>query len=73
MQLYNQISLKENDLMYNYLKINSQYFKYFSRDIINYNSFAKEMKKKYKIRVTDKIYDAIDNAQFISSILNEFK
>ena len=73
MQLYNQIALRENEELYNYLKINSTYFKLFNRDLIDSKAFLKEMKIKYKKRNTDKITKALDNMEMISSILDILK
>lgn len=73
MQLYNQISLKEDPKLYNYLKENSHYYKFLNRDTINAKIFEKEMKTKYKERTTDKLSNAVENIELISSILNIFK
>ena len=73
MQLYNQIALRENEELYNYLKSNSPYFKLFNRDLIDSKTFLKEMKIKYKKRNTDKITKALDNMEMVSSILDILK
>ena len=73
MQLYNQIALRENEELYNYLKSNSAYFKLFNRDLIDSKTFLKEMKIKYKKRNSDKITKALDNMEMVSSILDILK
>lgn len=73
MQLYNQIALKENEVMYNYLKMNSEYFKLFSRDTINFKLFSREMNIKYKKRTTDKINNVLESMDIVNSILDILK
>ena len=73
MQLNNQSRFKENVKQYNYLKQNSYYFKSLNRGIIDYDKFVSEMKIKYKERTTDKISNAIDNMDLISSVLDILK
>lgn len=70
MQLYNQISFKENIKEYNYLKLNSWYIKELNRGTKNYNDFVNDMKIMYKERATDKINNAIDNMNLITSVLD---
>lgn len=73
MQLYNQIALRENVKLYNYLKENSYQFKDLNRDVITYKDFEKAMKIKYKERTTDKLNNAVENIELITSVLNIFK
>ena len=73
MQLYNQISFKENSKLYNLLRENSYYFKGLNRDTINFKMFEKEMKVKYKERTTDKLESAVENIELISSVLSALK
>lgn len=73
MQLYNQILFKENPKLYNLLKENSYYFKALNRDTLNFKMFEKEMKIKYKERTTDKLENAVENIEFISSVLSALK
>ena len=73
MQLYNQIAFKNNPKLYNYLKMNSYYFKALNRDMMDSKIFEKEMKIKYKERTTDKLNSAMENIELISSVLNVLK
>ena len=73
MQLYNQVALKQNPKLYQYLKENSYYFKNFNRDLINEKIFAKEMNIKYKERFSDKLNNAVDSMDLISSVLDILK
>lgn len=73
MQLPNIMAFKENEKEYNYLKLNSYYFKELNRGEKNFNNFVTDMKVKYKERTTDKLASAIDNIEMVSSILDVFK
>ena len=70
-ELYNKI--KNNPKIYELLKQNSYYIKYLNRNPDNYKTFLSEMKKKYKLRATDKINEAMENIDLISSILETLK
>lgn len=73
MELEIQQKLRENKKMYNYLKENSEWIKALNRNAANYQKFIDEMKEKYKLRVTDKVSDAIDNMDLISTVLSTLK
>ena len=59
--------------MYELLKHNSYYLKEINRDPSYYKIFVKDMKEKYKLRTTDKINEAMDNIDLVSSILDVLK
>ena len=67
------MKLENDPKMSNYLKENSQWYKYLNRNPLNYNNFVKTMKEQYKIRTTDKITGLMDNIDTVSSILNVLK
>ena len=73
MQLYNQIAFMENEDLYNYLKENSEYFKYFNRDAIDIKTFENRMNKKYKKRASDKINNALEKIEMIDTMLDILK
>ncbi len=73
MQLDLQMKFRENEKYFNYLKINSYYFKELNRGKIDYKNFANDMKVKYKERATDKISNVIDNIDLISSLVETLK
>ena len=73
MNLKNQISFRNNINNYNYLQLNSWYYKELNRGNKNYSDFEKDMKNKYKQRTTDKISNAIDNIDVITSMLDMIK
>lgn len=73
MQLETQMKIKNEKKMYQYLKENSHFVKELNRNPENYQKFTEAMKDLYHLRTTDKISDAIDNIDLISSFLNAFK
>ena len=73
MNLIIQQKLNEDKKMAALLKENSYWFKELNRNDENYKEFVNKMKEKYHLNVTDKISDAIDNIDIISSILETLK
>ena len=73
MTIKEQLLFKNNPKEYQYLKENSWYIKYLNRGIIDYNTFKNEMKKQYKERISDKLENAVDNIDLISSVLDILK
>ena len=69
--LYEKI--KNNPKLYDLLKHNSSYIKYLNRDPNAYKKFIGDMKDKYKLHLTDKLIEAMDNIDIVSSILNTLK
>ena len=59
--------------MKEYLKLNSNWYKDLNRSVTNYKNFEQTMKDIYKLRTTDKINDALENIDLISSVLNVIK
>lgn len=73
MQLYLQMSFKNNPKDYLHLKENSYYLKELNRGTIDFKRFQENMKIMYKERVTDKINNVVENIDLISSVLNVLK
>ena len=73
MQMRVLLELKKDKKMWDLLKINSYWIKDLNRSSSNIKRFKDDMKVKYKLRTTDKISDAIDNIDLISSFLGAFK
>ena len=69
--LYEKI--KNDPKMYEILKRNSYYIKYLNRNPESYKKFVSEMKEKYKIRITDKINEVMDNIDLVSNVLDVLK
>ncbi len=73
MLMSTQLELKKDNKMWELLKLNSYWLKDLNRDISNIKRYKEDMKVKYRLRATDKISDAIDNIDVISSVLSALK
>jgi len=69
MEYYLQQKLQEDKKFKKYLDENSHFIKYLNRNPESYKEFIKEMKKIYKERPTDKLNDAINTIDIVSSLL----
>lgn len=56
-----------------YLDENSYYLKELNRNPNNIDKFISEMKVRYRDRTVDKIEDAIDTIDIVSSVLDTLK
>lgn len=70
MEYYLQKKYQEDQRFKKYLDENSGFIKYLNRDPESYKNFIKEMKILYKERTSDKINDAINTIDIVSSILD---
>lgn len=68
-----QKKLMEEPKMALLLKQNSYWIKNLNRSEEHYKEFVNAMKNKYNLRVTDKISEAIDQIELVSSILETLK
>ena len=73
METYVQMAIKNKKNFYKYLMENSFWIKDLNRDGANFNKFAEYVKEKYRLRVSDKVSDAIDNVDLLSSVIDAFK
>lgn len=73
MQLITQYALESDERFHKYLRENSEWYKYLNRSPKNYTLFVQEMKKKYKLNVTDKISSTLDNIDLVTSVINTVK
>lgn len=53
-----------------FLRENSNYYKDLNRDYKYYDTFKKEMKEKYKLRVIDKVDNVVDSIDLISKFMD---
>lgn len=53
-----------------YLRENSNWYKELNRNPSSYDTFAKEMKKKYKLRTIDKVDNFVDTVDLVTKIIN---
>ena len=68
-----QFKLKSNPLFIKYLHENSYWYKILNREPSMFNEFVNEVKKNYKLRPTDKINEAINTFEMITSIFSALK
>ena len=66
-------TLKNDPKMHKFLRENSGWYKYLNRNNANYPLFVKVMKKQYRLNPTDKISDALDNIDLISTVIQTIK
>ena len=68
-----QFKLKSNPLFIKYLHDNSYWYKILNRDPDMFNEFVQEVKKNYKLRPSDRINEAINTFEMITSIFSALK
>lgn len=67
-----QIILEQinKDKMLEYLKQNTNFIKQLNRNPEYYKEFKKIIKEKYKLRLTDKITEVVNDIELISNIIS---
>ena len=73
MTLEIQFKLKSNPLFIKYLHENSYWYKILNRQPNLFNEFVEEVKKNYKLRTSDKINEALNTFEMLSSIFTTLK
>lgn len=73
MDLFTINYIKNNPLIYKYLRENSYWYKALNRDGNNLKYLEEEMKKKYKLTTEDKIAKLSKNIQMISTFIDILK
>lgn len=73
MTLELQFKLKSNPLFIKYLHENSYWYKILNRDPNMFNTFVEEVKKAYKLRPTDRINEAINTFEMLTTIFSTLK
>ena len=68
-----QFKLKSNPLFIKYLHENSYWYKILNREPNMFNEFVNEVKKNYKLRTSDKINEAINTFEMLTSIFTALK
>jgi len=69
MEYFLQIKYIEDKKFKRYLDENTNYIKYLNRNPESYKEIMKNMKELYKERPSDKLNDAINTIDIVSSIL----
>jgi hypothetical protein len=70
MNLNIQFQIKSNPNYQRYLRENSYWYKILNRNPENFNAFAEEMKKKYRLTTTDKINNVLEKFQLIQKFMS---
>ncbi len=73
MNLETQFKLINNEVLHQYVRTNSYWYKKLNRDPGVYNSLVKEMKSVYKLNVEDKIENFVDRLKFVQMFMDAFK
>ena len=73
MEYYLQMKLNEDENFKRYLSENSTHIKFLNRNPEYYKTFMKQMKELYKERTTDKINDAVNTINIVSSLIDSIK
>ena len=73
MEYFLHKKLREDKNFKRYLDNNSNYIKYLNRNPEYYHEFMRIMKEQYKERATDKINDAFNTVNIVSSIIDTLK
>lgn len=73
MEYFLQEKLSTDKKFKKYLDENTSYIKYLNRNPEYYKDFIKQMKEIYKERPSDKLNDAINTIDIISSIIETLK
>ncbi len=60
----------KKDKLLDYLKENSNYIKELNRNPQFYKEFKKIIKEKYKLRITDKLSEVVNDIELISNIIS---
>ncbi|MDO4995823.1 MAG: YlbE-like family protein [Bacilli bacterium] len=73
MDLYTINYIKNNKLVYDYLRINSYWYKYLNRDSGYLKNVEEEAKKYFKVTLEDRIRNFSNNIDTISTFLDLLK
>lgn len=73
MNLETQFKINNNPMLKKYIKENSYWYKYLNRNPNLINKMNEEMKKKYNLRMEDKLEDLNNKINIISAFMNEWK
>ena len=73
MEYFLQAKLNEDKKFKKYLSENSNYIKYLNRNPHYYKVFMNQMKELYKERPTDKLNDAVNTINIVSSFIDTIK
>ncbi len=70
MQTNIKILLDSNPVYKEYIRTNSYWYKILNRNPNEIDNFIKEVKEKYKLRMSDKINDIVDKIDMINRFIS---
>lgn len=70
MNVQTQIKIRNNPYLYRYLRDNSAWYKNLNRDPNSIRQMEEEMKKDYKLNLTDKIDNFSQRIQMVRSFID---
>ncbi len=70
MNLYTIHEIKNNPLLYSYLRVNSSWYKLLNRDPNNLKKMEQEAKSYYKLTLPDKIERFTNKVELISTFMD---
>ena len=73
MNLETQFKINNNPMLHKYLHENSYWYKILNRDPKMINKMTEDMKKAYKLTITDKIDDLNSKMNLIKAFMDTFK
>ena len=73
MKLETQYSIRENPNYIRYLRENSNWYKILNRNPEMFKQFTEEVKEKYRLRPTDRIYKALETIEVLQNVLGTLK
>lgn len=73
MDLDTQFKIKNNPHYKRYIRENSSWYKILNRYPERFSEFENEVKDKYKLRMSDRISNVLDNIEMIEAILSSIR
>lgn len=68
-----QFKIKNNPNYQKYLRENSYWYKILNRNPMMFKKFEEEVKDNYRLKLTDRIGDALKTVEMIQNVLSSFK
>jgi len=73
MKLEIQYNIKSNPNYVKYLRENSNWYKILNRNPEMFKQFTEEVKERYRLRPTDRIYKALETVELLQNVLSTIK
>jgi len=73
MKLELQYNIRSNPNYVKYLRENSNWYKILNRNPEMFKQFTEEVKEKYRLRPTDRIYKALETMELLQNVLSTIK